>query len=239
MAVVFPLAQFEAFTEQIPRLSEAEYLSAVRLFAPDRDVRETDIELTSFYTTYVGSLCQSFETVRTRVMHQTRSFRSIILDYDQEFPNGLDVNGNLVPEPESVAISRMGLRVSNALSEYTIDLFLGPRDFRRMKLTFLIVQTLRATGPVDSLDMTGLPNALEVLCDTFARLDILNHPSLVDASSTSNDSDSLNDMQSTDDDIHTNSAEDNTDIDTTDDASDTDISDNSEVNRLVDAMWAD
>ncbi|KAG8727544.1 hypothetical protein FRC10_005866 [Ceratobasidium sp. 414] len=205
----------DLYYESTPRLSEADYIRMIQLFAPDRDVREVDEELTTLYRTYIETLERNLNALSVRVLRQTEIFRLFISNYDLEFPNGqTDADSNQLPEPELIATSRLGLRIARALDLYMVDMIMGPRDFRRTKLTYLLVQALVETGVPNGLE---LPTPLESICEAFARFNLTNDfgwttsYSNAPAYSASHQTDS--EMNSTDDDADTTDS----DADTTDD----------------------
>ncbi|KAG9123364.1 hypothetical protein FRC07_015030, partial [Ceratobasidium sp. 392] len=208
--IVLPPLQAKYYIEAALRLSKVEYLLALRIFAPDHNVHKLDSELTAMCSTYNKLQRRNLNPVSVRLLDQTSTFRCVVRSYDHDFPNGqVNPNGSCLPEPETVSISRIGLRFCEVLLSYTANLILGPRDPRRMKLNFLIMYTLRETGTVDGFELVGheQPTAFEMLCDSLARLDVMSDPSTHHASvSNSPDftSDNNNpadaDMHSSDDD---------------------------------------
>ncbi|KAG8702912.1 hypothetical protein FRC08_003170 [Ceratobasidium sp. 394] len=226
-ALTFP--SITDLEKSIPRISEAEYLAMVRILAPERDPREVDAELTTLHRTYIDSLGRKIDALSERVERQSEIFFAFVSNYDSQFPHGqTDANGNRVPEPELVASSRLGIQIAHTIHVYVTDLYLGPRDSLRTKLTYLIAQSLLETGAMDESEPTEQQTPLESICQAFNRFNLTNDFGWTTAYSNintmiaHNPHRSDNEMDSTDNDTDTTDA----DVDTTNDnfnSSDSDI----------------
>ncbi|KAG8722887.1 hypothetical protein FRC08_004517 [Ceratobasidium sp. 394] len=172
-SIMLPHSSSRAFT-RARRLPQEEYLRPLHIFAPDRNVHKLDAELEALHTNHYRRFARNIDYVVVRFDRQLAGFRSIIREFETESHVGGDSTG----EPESVALSWLGLRIVRTLEEYGFDSSFGPRDRQRTKLSYLIVQVLLETGTFDEFEAPNEPSAFEILCNTFTRLNLAgNHTS--------------------------------------------------------------
>ncbi|KAG8709505.1 hypothetical protein FRC08_018302 [Ceratobasidium sp. 394] len=214
--------------ESIPRISEAEYFAMIQIFAPECDVGEVDQELTVLHQAHIDSLGRDLDALSERVERQKEIFFAFVSDYDLLFPHGqVDANGNRVPEPKLITSSRLGLRIADTARLYVMDMYTGPRDSLRTKLTYLIARSLLEMGAMDESEPTEQQTPLESVCRAFTRFNLTNDfgwttaYSNINTTIVHNPHQTDNEMDSTDNDTDTT----DTDIDTTTDNPDSSDSD--------------
>ncbi|KAG9076208.1 hypothetical protein FS749_012049 [Ceratobasidium sp. UAMH 11750] len=171
LALILPSSSVNDYFNNAPRLSQGEYEHAIRIFAPGRDVSEVDAELTTLYATHLESSMQGYDAHSVRLDWRINLFKSLIPNSQPESSDvELGVEASHATEPETAAISRMGLRIANAVHDYSIQLLFGARDELRAKLEYLIIHTLLDERNNIAYVGRAPPTPYETMCSTLSRV---------------------------------------------------------------------